>query len=143
MAHRQTEYTQNLLNDLYDRTNCPIIYVNAVGGNDELIFDGASMSINQSGEIAGQASSFKESIEIHDLEQESTDTRNNSNEMDDLHDALVLGLRDYTFKSGFTKGLIGLSGGIDSAVTAALAAEALGPERNRHQFAIRDFKRSQ
>ena len=119
---------KNLLNNLYDRTNCPIIYVNAVGGNDELIFDGASMSINQSGEIAGQASSFKESIEIHDLEQESTDTRNNSNEMDDLHDALVLGLRDYTFKSGFTKGLIGLSGGIDSAVTAALAAEALGPE---------------
>ena len=119
---------KNLLNDLYDRTNCPIIYVNAVGGNDELIFDGASMSINQTGEIAGQASSFKESIEIHELEQEFTDIRNNSNEMDDLHDALVLGLRDYTFKSGFTKGLVGLSGGIDSAVTAALAAEALGPE---------------
>ena len=112
---------KNLLNDLYTRTNCPIIYVNAVGGNDELIFDGASMSMNQSGEIAGQASSKNlwnwPRARIHWY-------WNNSNEMDDLHDALVLGLRDYPSKVASQK-IDRVSGGWFRVTDSR---EALGPK---------------
>ena len=108
------------------KVKCPVTYVNAVGGNDELVFDGFSLSLNAKGELMTSSRSFSEAIEIHDLSDESTSEKDEPLAEENLRKALVLGLRDYAHKSGFSKGLIGLSGGIDSAVTAALAVEALG-----------------
>ena len=87
------------------------------------------MSIDQSGDVIAESSSFRESIEIHDLKESPISPKNEVGEMESLRQALVLGIRDYAGKCGFTKGLVGLSGGIDSAVTAALAVEALGPDQ--------------
>ena len=115
-----------LLAGVARKVKCPVTYVNAVGGNDELVFDGFSLSLNAKGELMTSSRSFSEAIEIHDLEDESTSEKDEPLAEENLREALVLGLRDYAHKSGFSKGLIGLSGGIDSAVTAALAVEALG-----------------
>ena len=107
---------------------CPVTYVNAVGGNDELIFDGTSTTVNQSGKIIAECKSFEEHICIHELADDQVYETLDRTEMDRLQDALTLGIRDYVQKSGFSKVLIGLSGGIDSAVTAALAVEAMGAD---------------
>ena len=107
---------------------CPVTYVNAVGGNDELIFDGTSTTVNQSGKIIAECKSFEEHICIHELTDDQVYATLDSTEMDRLQGALTLGIRDYVQKSGFSKVLIGLSGGIDSAVTAALAVEAMGAD---------------
>ena len=123
------EQRKDLLRKVVEKVKCPVTYINAVGGNDELIFDGHSMSIDQSGDVIAESSSFRESIEIHDLKESPISPKNEVGEMESLRQALVLGIRDYAGKSGFTKGLVGLSGGIDSAVTAALAVEALGPDQ--------------
>ena len=123
------EQRKDLLGKVVEKVKCPVTYINAVGGNDELIFDGHSMSIDQSGDVISESSSFRESIEIHDLKESPISTKNEVGEMESLRQALVLGIRDYAGKSGFSKGLVGLSGGIDSAVTAALAVEALGPDQ--------------
>jgi NAD+ synthase (glutamine-hydrolysing) len=99
-----------------------------VGGNDELVFDGHSMVMSETGELRAGLAPFREDAQVIDLKGESpcVDPNFQRDSLADIHDALVLGLRDYATKSGFTKGLIGLSGGIDSALTAALAVEALG-----------------
>lgn len=112
------------------RTRKPVVYVNAVGGNDELIFDGHSMVINANGEQIAGLKPFTEGELVVDLlgEEREIDASFQRDSLADIHDALVLGLRDYAHKSGFKKALIGLSGGIDSALTAALAAAALGKE---------------
>ena len=123
------EQRKDLLGKVVEKVKCPVTYINAVGGNDELIFDGHSMSIDQSGDVIAESSSFRESIEIHDLKESPISPKNEVGEMESLRQALVLGIRDYAGKSGFSKGLVGLSGGIDSAVTAALAVEALGPDQ--------------
>lgn len=108
----------------------PVVYVNAVGGNDELIFDGHSMVMSPEGRLLLGLKPFAEDERILDLKAGGgkTDPHFERERMADIHDALVLGLRDYAHKCGFRKALIGLSGGIDSALTAALAVEALGPE---------------
>ena len=107
------------------------MYCNAVGGNDELIFDGGSLVAHpERGLIAGLAA-FRPDNRIVDLDATSNFSISphfNPKGNTATHDALVLGLRDYAHKSGFKTALIGLSGGIDSAVVAALAAEAFGPE---------------
>ena len=118
----------DLLTRVARKVGCPVTYVNAVGGNDELVFDGFSFSLNAQGELLTCCRSFSEAIEVHDLSDESTTNHQPTIAEENLRKALVLGLRDYAHKSGFAKGLIGLSGGIDSAVTAALAVEALGAE---------------
>ncbi|MDQ8203162.1 NAD+ synthase [Pelagicoccus sp. SDUM812003] len=110
---------------------CPTVYVNAVGGNDELIFDGRSMVANAHGEIIAGLASFAADQAIVDLENEAAPRLHATFRQDlmrNIESALVLGLRDYVHKSGFRKALVGLSGGIDSAVTAAIAVEALGKE---------------
>jgi len=109
---------------------CPSVYVNAVGGNDELIFDGRSMVANAKGEIIAGLAGFADETQVVDTDQSEglIDESFTQSELQDIEDALVLGLRDYVHKCGFAKALIGLSGGIDSAVTAALAAKALGKE---------------
>ena len=105
----------------------PFVYVNQVGGNDELIFDGSSLCINGNGYAIEIFPSFEESVGIVDLTSPaSPDLKPVNGEIESLRKALVLGIRDYAEKCGFSKAVIGLSGGIDSAVTCCLAAEALG-----------------
>jgi NAD+ synthase (glutamine-hydrolysing) len=112
------------------RTAKPIVYVNAVGGNDELVFDGHSMIMSANGELLCGLKPFQEDLRVFDIDgvEKDVSPEFQRDSLADIHDALVLGLRDYAHKSGFKKALLGLSGGIDSALTAALAAQALGPE---------------
>lgn len=109
----------------------PVIYLNQVGGNDELIFDGHSILVDSSGEILEEMPAFIEDLRIVEIgveaEAEASPCRV-QDEMGELYGALVLGLKDYFHKCGFSRAIIGLSGGIDSAVTACLAVQALGPE---------------
>ena len=117
-----------ILKEVVQKINCPLVYVNSVGGNDELIFDGSSVVLDSSANPTHFCPSFESSCQIVDLEKTLPIEPLNENELQCIRQAIVLGLRDYTHKSGFKKGLIGLSGGIDSALTAALAVEALGRE---------------
>lgn len=107
----------------------PILFVNQVGGNDELIFDGASTAFDAGGRIIAQARSFEEDLLPVDLDSTSPGrVESYPGSVASIHDALVLGTRDYVSKCGFKRVLLGLSGGIDSAVTAAIAVQALGHE---------------
>jgi NAD+ synthase (glutamine-hydrolysing) len=107
----------------------PIIFVNLVGGNDGIIFDGASIVADARGKIILQAPPFEEFIGTVDLNSNIADTRCLPGDgAETIHDALVLGIRDYARKNGFKRAVIGLSGGIDSAVVATLACEAIGAE---------------
>ncbi len=107
----------------------PIVFVNLVGGNDGIIFDGASLVADQEGDIILQASAFQEFVETIELDAGRPDARGiTGGETDAIHRALVLGIRDYASKNGFAKAVLGLSGGIDSSLVAALACEAIGPE---------------
>ena len=118
----------SILKQVVQAVQCPLIYVNATGGNDELIFDGSSLVFNTLGKEIHRARSFATCTEIVKLRSTPSPSPTFKNPMESIRQALVLGLRDYTHKSGFNKALIGLSGGIDSAVTAVLAVDALGKE---------------
>jgi len=107
----------------------PIVFVNLVGGNDGIIFDGASIVANANGEIILQAPPFEEFIATVDLNSGVADQRClPGDDIETIHSALVLGIHDYARKNRFATAVLGLSGGIDSAVVAALACEALGPD---------------
>ncbi len=107
----------------------PIVFVNLVGGNDGIIFDGASVIADEEGDIILQAAAFEEFVETVKLDCRKPDSRGiTGGEVAAIHDALVLGIRDYAAKNGFKQAVLGLSGGIDSTLVAALAAEAMGPE---------------
>ncbi|HSK63003.1 MAG TPA: NAD+ synthase [Pyrinomonadaceae bacterium] len=109
--------------------NLPIVFVNLVGGNDGIIFDGASIVADANGKIILQAPPFEEFIGTVDLDSDLADQFClPGDDIQTVHDALVLGIRDYARKNGFTRVVLGLSGGIDSAVVAALACEAIGAE---------------
>src|ERR1041385_6998421 len=109
--------------------NVPIVFVNLVGGNDGVIFDGASIISDARGRIILQAPPFEEFVETVDLDCGVPDSRClPGDDIETVRSALVLGIRDYARKNNFTKVLLGLSGGIDSALVAALAAEAVGPQ---------------
>lgn len=109
--------------------NLPIIFVNLVGGNDGIIFDGASIVADAQGRIILQAPPFREFIGTIDLNSNAADKFClPGDDIETIHDALVLGIRDYARKNSFTRVVLGLSGGIDSAVVAALACEAIGAE---------------
>ncbi len=109
--------------------NIPIVFVNLIGGNDGIIFDGASIVADCNGKIILQAPPFEEFIGTVDLECGVRDERClPGDDIETVHDALVLGIRDYAHKNGFKTAVLGLSGGIDSALVAALACEALGAE---------------
>jgi NAD+ synthase (glutamine-hydrolysing) len=106
-----------------------VIYLNLVGGNDELIFDGRSVIFSPQGEVMARAKDFEEDLLIFDLNSKEPIIRSSSaSRIENAKKALVLGIRDYVAKCGFSKVHLGLSGGIDSAVTCALAVEALGAE---------------
>lgn len=126
----KNEAREPLVLNAAERCNCPAIYCNAVGGNDELIFDGGSLVADpKRGLIAGLAG-FASDQGLVDLSTEEVHFSDQFNFKGNAatQKALVLGLRDYAHKSGFKRALIGLSGGIDSAVVAALAAEAFGAD---------------
>jgi len=135
------------------KNNLSIVYANLVGGQDEIVFDGQSMVVSPDGKVTHRAEAFKEDMLIADIEIEikkktigkkailiSNDLydivkpsapRNNIQHLDqteEIYQALLLGLKDYAAKNGFTKAVIGLSGGIDSSLVAAIAADALGQE---------------
>lgn len=129
---------EETINKCAKEFGCAVAYCNLVGGQDELIFDGRSMFADSTGGIIAKAKAFDEDLIIADVVCADDDTVQVEpqqpaavqpvNLLDEIYQALVLGTRDYTGKNGFRKVLLGLSGGIDSAVTAAIAAEALGSE---------------
>jgi NAD+ synthase (glutamine-hydrolysing) len=106
----------------------PILYCNMVGGNDQLIFDGNSIAVNASGDLIAQLPAFCEHEQIIDSETTSTLKSSKQSIPQQLFPALSLGLRDYLRKCGFKSAVLGLSGGVDSAVVATIAADALGPK---------------
>ena len=108
------------------RHHLPMLYLNLVGGNDDLIFDGNSLVIGRHGNLVAQARSFGEDLLVLDPDSATDQPYREGDAVQDLLDALVLGTRDYAQKCGFRSAVLGLSGGIDSAVTACVAAEALG-----------------
>lgn len=109
------------------RHKLPLAYCNVVGGNDELIFDGNSLMLDCKGDLVAQGSGFAESLVVADPEAGLAALAwSEPEDIEQVHDALVLGLRDYALKTGFKDALVGLSGGIDSALVAALAVRALG-----------------
>jgi len=108
----------------------PIVSVNQVGGNDELVFDGRSMCFDCRGEPIAVLPAFEEAVVTVDIDHPGEPTSYRPlDEVESIHRALVLGLRDYVSKCGFSKVVVSLSGGIDSAVVCCLAVEALGPEK--------------
>jgi NAD+ synthase (glutamine-hydrolysing) len=122
--------------------NLPVFYVNQVGGQTELLFDGGSMVIGPGGKCMGELKYFEEDMQVFDLGSVLSGTTENEQQGPTslssvatktklIHDALVMGIRDYFHKMGFREAILGLSGGIDSAVTLVLAAEALGREHVR------------
>ena len=118
--------------DRVQRSGVPLIYLNTVGGQDELVFDGGSMILNAAGELVAQAPYFESAVLPVVLEKTAVRADWNSAVPSDdalLYQALVTGVRDYVGKTGFKSVLLGLSGGIDSALTLQIAADALGPER--------------
>ncbi|MCP4604939.1 MAG: NAD+ synthase [Proteobacteria bacterium] len=111
------------------RHSRPIICVNQVGGNDELIFDGHSLALDAYGEVQARAQEFAEDLILIDIDTGVGDIRDScQNDEESVIGALALGTRDYVHKCGFRSVLLGLSGGIDSAIVAAIATKALGPE---------------
>lgn len=106
----------------------PIFYCNAVGGNDQLVFDGNSIAVNSAGNLIAQLAGFREQEAIIDTEAGSPIEFREGKTPEVLFAALSLGVRDYFYKCGFHSAVLGLSGGIDSAVAAVIAAEALGAE---------------
>ncbi|MEK9773145.1 MAG: NAD+ synthase [Opitutae bacterium] len=118
----------SIIGEVSHAVSCPVVYVNAVGGNDELVFDGGSVILDAKGMGMHSLPSFKADCQVIDSSKLSPIEDTKEDQMEDIRKALVLGLRDYAHKSGFVQGLVGLSGGIDSALTAVLAVEALGKE---------------
>jgi NAD+ synthase (glutamine-hydrolysing) len=117
-----------MLLDHVEKHGLPLVYLNLVGGNDDLIFDGNSLVLGRSGNLIAQAKSFEEDVLLIDPDLEVNLDYKEAEPEACLFDALVMGTRDYAAKCGFQNAVLGLSGGIDSAVTACIAAEALGPE---------------
>lgn len=132
-AYNHFDKRKNVLYRNVVKTGAPLLYVNQVGGQMDLIFDGRSLAINRKAETILELKSFQEDLQYVQLEKgdliaNSTPPSQSESEIAIIHQALILGLRDYFTKSGFSKAVLGLSGGLDSAVVAALACEALGAD---------------
>jgi NAD+ synthase (glutamine-hydrolysing) len=130
--HDKENLREKLVADSARSLGCPVAYVNAVGGNDELIFDGRSLVCDATGKIIAGLTAFAEDLRIVDTaappKAGALAPSFEQAEMPDMYGALVLGLRDYAHKSGFQRALVALSGGIDSALVAVIAADALGKD---------------
>ncbi len=126
--HGKRAVRREMLAAIARRDGVPVLMSNQVGGNDSLIFDGSSFALNARGELIAQCASFKEDLVVLDPFVSQTITPAVDDDTEAAFRALVLGTRDYVRKCGFKKVLVGLSGGIDSALVAAIATEALGAE---------------
>jgi NAD+ synthetase len=125
----KTQLRHDMLKAIADTRHIPVVYVNQVGGNDQLVFDGSSMAFNAKGELCARARSFEEDLVIFDTSDRHFEIRPApASETEAVYQALKLGVHDYVVKCGFQKVIVGLSGGIDSSLVATLAADALGPE---------------
>ncbi len=123
------ELRRDMLASIARQHKVPVVLVNQVGGNDSLVFDGSSLVLNAQGEIIAQGRSFEEDLFYFDSQSFTGEMHEQiAGDEASVYSALVLGTRDYMQKCGFRKAIIGLSGGIDSALTAVIAAEAAGPE---------------
>jgi NAD+ synthetase len=120
-----------MLGSLAGKIKCPLLYCNLVGGNDELVFDGESLVFDAAGRLCAQGESFAEDFLLIETANLKPREPRESADEEMVYKALVLGLRDYLHKCGFKSAVLGLSGGIDSALTAVLAVEALGRENVR------------
>ncbi len=134
-TYKHDEERIQVLADNAKKYNLPLFYVNQVGAQTEIIFDGGSLVFNQKGQLKAEMKYFEEDLQVFDLvEINEIETSINTlkplpsraTDVTQIHDALVLGIKDYFIKSGFTKAVLGLSGGIDSALVCALACRALG-----------------
>lgn len=125
----ETRY--RMLQSMALKAKCPVIFCNQIGGNDELIFDGGSLAFNGAGELIGRAELFAEDFVVVDTEAQAAVAPLEWPVEEYVYKALVLGLRDYLHKCGFKSAVLGLSGGIDSALVACLAVAALGRENVR------------
>jgi len=123
------ELRRDMLATIARSYKVPVAMVNQVGGNDSLVFDGSSLVLNPAGEVIAQGKSFEEDIVYFDSDRLTGEVHSQiAGEEGSAYSALVLGTRDYVRKCGFRQVIVGLSGGIDSALTAVIAADALGPE---------------
>jgi NAD+ synthase (glutamine-hydrolysing) len=123
------EVRRDMLASIARHHKVPVVMVNQVGGNDSLLFDGSSIVLDASGKVIAQGRSFEEDLICFDSESLTGDLHEQvEGEEASVYAALVLGTRDYIHKCGFSKAIVGLSGGIDSALTAVIAADAVGPE---------------
>ncbi|HKI89248.1 MAG TPA: NAD+ synthase [Draconibacterium sp.] len=131
-SYNQEGWRKNVLISKAKKYRVPVLYVNQIGAQTELIFDGGSVFINHEGEIVKELRYFEEDFYIIDtLNLGDKHLQKPTETIEKIHDALVLGIRDYFQKMGFKSATLGLSGGIDSAVTAVLAVRALGAENVR------------
>ena len=126
--HSKRATRRGMLAAIARRDGIPVLMSNQVGGNDSLIFDGSSLALNGKGELLAQAASFAEDLVVVDPFAGQAVAAPAEDDTAAAFDALVLGTRDYVRKCGFSKALVGLSGGIDSALVAVIAKEALGAE---------------
>ncbi len=119
---------EQMLGHIAQKYGTPVAYVNQVGGNDDLIFDGRSCVFDAQGRLLARAKAFEEDVVVVDLAAQGQLASDDFAAESEIWRALVLGVRDYARKTGFRKVLLGLSGGVDSALTAAIAADAVGAE---------------
>lgn len=126
--HSKRATRREMLASIARRDGVPVLLSNQVGGNDSLIFDGSSLALNAQGELIAQAASFAEDLVLVDPFNSPPVEVPEEDDTEAAYRALVLGTRDYVRKCGFSKALVGLSGGIDSALVAAIAKDALGAE---------------
>ena len=133
-SYTKIESKENIFKAKALKYNLPVIMTNQVGANTELIFEGASIIVNSEGETVDMLPFFEESVRTYSFDEINSGKRNSHKKPDTtglMHDALVTGIRDYFSKTGFSSGILGLSGGIDSAVALCLAVEALGKSNMR------------
>jgi NAD+ synthetase len=136
----KTQLRHDMLKAIAEARHIPVVYVNQVGGNDQLVFDGSSMAFNAQGELCARARSFEEDLVVFDTSPPLLTEEGSkgwcgpreiqpapASETEAVYQALKLGVHDYVMKCGFQKVIVGLSGGIDSSLVATLAADALGP----------------
>ncbi|MDB4922343.1 NAD+ synthase [Mucilaginibacter sp.] len=135
-AYNHDEERINILSDNAKRYQLPLLYVNHVGAQTELIFDGGSLIFDNTGKLIDELPYFEESVAYYTLDDKGIVTFEHpttlkverQSDIEQIHKGIILGIKDYFYKSGFKQAILGLSGGIDSAVVCALAAEALGPQ---------------
>jgi NAD+ synthase (glutamine-hydrolysing) len=132
-AYNHDEERVRILGDNCRKYKLPLFYVNQVGAQTEIIFDGGSLVFDENGSLLEEMAYFKEELKIFEFGKGKVKglqpiSHEPQGDIAQIHDALIMGIRDYFQKSGFTRAVLGLSGGIDSALVCALAAEALGPD---------------